>query len=151
MNACSDTLSLVITDKLPFTSPGSPLLKARMGDCRLRGGGPPEDVQLSDAVTALKQGMGRLVCDTNDHGMLVTRDNRLAIRPYGATFLAGLSLTPWTHDIAHAVRFLATPATEQSATECGKMRVRFIDLITNTHTNFGYRYRHRGVLCYPME
>ncbi|MGU0042525.1 helicase C-terminal domain-containing protein [Escherichia coli] len=33
-----DTLSLVIIDKLPFTSPDDPLLKARMEDCRLRGG-----------------------------------------------------------------------------------------------------------------
>lgn len=32
-----DTLSLVIIDKLPFTSPDDPLLKARMEDCRLRG------------------------------------------------------------------------------------------------------------------
>ncbi|SUG47420.1 ATP-dependent helicase [Salmonella enterica subsp. arizonae] len=35
-----DTLSLVIIDKLPFTSPDDPLLKARMEDCRLRGGDP---------------------------------------------------------------------------------------------------------------
>ncbi|BBV45578.1 hypothetical protein STN0717CIT27_21130 [Citrobacter portucalensis] len=31
------------------------------------------------------------------------------------------------------------------------MRAKFIDLITNTHANFGYRYRHRGVLCCPVE
>ncbi len=35
-----DALSLVIIDKLPFTSPDDPLLKARMEDCRLRGGDP---------------------------------------------------------------------------------------------------------------
>ncbi|VFS42542.1 bifunctional ATP-dependent DNA helicase/DNA polymerase III subunit epsilon [Serratia liquefaciens] len=29
-----DALSLVIIDKLPFTSPDDPLLKARMEDCR---------------------------------------------------------------------------------------------------------------------
>ena len=31
------------------------------------------------------------------------------------------------------------------------MRAKFIDLITNTHANSGYRYRHRGVLCCPVE
>ena len=39
-----DTLSLVIIDKLPFTSPDDPLLKARMEDCRLRGGDPFDEV-----------------------------------------------------------------------------------------------------------
>lgn len=53
-----DTLSLVIIDKLPFTSPDDPLLKARMEDCRLRGGDPFDEVQLPDAVITLKQGWG---------------------------------------------------------------------------------------------
>jgi hypothetical protein len=51
-----DALSLVIIDKLPFTSPDDPLLKARMEDCRLRGGDPFDEVQLPDAVITLKQG-----------------------------------------------------------------------------------------------
>jgi ATP-dependent DNA helicase DinG len=53
-----DALSLVIIDKLPFTSPDDPLLKARMEDCRLRGGDPFDEVQLPDAVITLKQGSG---------------------------------------------------------------------------------------------
>ncbi len=53
-----DALSLVIIDKLPFTSPDDPLLKARMEDCRLRGGDPFDEVQLPDAVITLKQGWG---------------------------------------------------------------------------------------------
>lgn len=53
-----DTLSLVIIDKLPFTSPDDPLLKARMEDCRLRGGDPFDEVQLPDAVITLKRGWG---------------------------------------------------------------------------------------------
>ena len=35
-----DALSLVIIDKLPFTAPDEPLLKARIEDCRLQGGDP---------------------------------------------------------------------------------------------------------------
>ena len=63
-----DTLSLVIIDKLPFTSPDDPLLKARMEDCRLRGGDPFDEVQLPDAVITLKQGVGRLIRDADDRG-----------------------------------------------------------------------------------
>ncbi len=35
-----DTFTCVIIDKLPFTAPVDPLLKARIEDCRLRGGDP---------------------------------------------------------------------------------------------------------------
>ncbi|SUB70958.1 Probable ATP-dependent helicase dinG homolog [Pluralibacter gergoviae] len=102
-----DALSLVIIDKLPFTSPEDPLLKARMEDCRLRGGDPFDEVQLPDAVITLKQGVGRLIRDVTDRGVLVICDNRLVMRPYGATFVASLPPAPRTRDISRAVRFLA--------------------------------------------
>ncbi|CUU24272.1 MULTISPECIES: ATP-dependent DNA helicase [Duffyella] len=101
-----DALSLVIIDKLPFTSPEDPLLKARMEDCRLRGGEPFDDVQLPDAVITLKQGVGRLIRDVDDRGVLVICDNRLVMRPYGALFLNSLPPTPRTRDIDRAAAFL---------------------------------------------
>lgn len=104
-----DALSLVIIDKLPFTSPDDPLLKARMEDCRLRGGDPFDDVQLPDAVITLKQGVGRLIRDTADRGVLVICDNRLVMRPYGAVFLASLPPAPRTRDIKRAAAFLSDP------------------------------------------
>ncbi|MFC0138859.1 ATP-dependent DNA helicase [Erwinia mallotivora] len=104
-----DVLSLVIIDKLPFTSPDDPLLKARMEDCRLRGGDPFNEVQLPDAVITLKQGVGRLIRDVDDRGVLVICDNRLVMRPYGAVFLNSLPPTPRTRDIQRAVAFLTSP------------------------------------------
>ncbi|CAI1740959.1 ATP-dependent DNA helicase [Serratia proteamaculans] len=101
-----DALSCVIIDKLPFTSPEDPLLKARIEDCRLRGGDPFNDVQLPDAVITLKQGVGRLIRDTDDRGVLVICDNRLVMRPYGEVFLNSLPPTPRTRDIAQAIAFL---------------------------------------------
>jgi len=101
-----DALSLVIIDKLPFTSPEDPLLKARMEDCRIRGGDPFADVQLPDAVITLKQGVGRLIRDTDDRGVLVICDQRLVSRPYGALFLNSLPPTPRTRDIARAIAFI---------------------------------------------
>jgi len=101
-----DTLSCVIIDKLPFTSPDDPLLKARIEDCRLRGGDPFNDVQLPDAVITLKQGVGRLIRDTDDRGVLVICDNRLVMRPYGEVFLNSLPPTPRTRDLAQAIAFL---------------------------------------------
>lgn len=101
-----DTLSCVIIDKLPFTSPDDPLLKARIEDCRLSGGDPFNDVQLPDAVITLKQGVGRLIRDTDDRGVLVICDNRLVMRPYGEVFLNSLPPTPRTRDLAQAIAFL---------------------------------------------
>lgn len=112
-----DALSCVIIDKLPFTSPDDPLLKARIEDCRLRGGDPFNDVQLPDAVITLKQGVGRLIRDTADRGVLVICDNRLVMRPYGEVFLNSLPPTPRTRDIAEAIAFLTRPAVEQPTTE----------------------------------
>lgn len=101
-----DTLSCVIIDKLPFTSPEDPLLKARIEDCRLRGGDPFNDVQLPEAVITLKQGVGRLIRDSDDRGVLVICDNRLVMRPYGEVFLNSLPPTPRTRDLAQAIAFL---------------------------------------------
>ncbi len=106
-----DALSLVIIDKLPFTSPDDPLLKARMEDCRVRGGEPFDDVQLPDAVITLKQGVGRLIRDVADRGVVVICDNRLVMRPYGSVFLNSLPPAPRTRDLQRAVAFLtAQPA-----------------------------------------
>ncbi|MDF5463523.1 ATP-dependent DNA helicase, partial [Vibrio parahaemolyticus] len=77
-----DALSCVIIDKLPFTAPDDPLLKARIEDCRLRGGEPFAEVQIPDAVITLKQGVGRLIRDQKDHGALIICDNRLVTRDY---------------------------------------------------------------------
>ena len=103
-----DALSLVIIDKLPFTSPDDPLLKARMEDCQLRGGDPFADIQLPDAVIQLKQGVGRLIRDVEDSGVIVICDNRLVMRPYGGVFLNSLPPAPRTRDINRAVEFLNT-------------------------------------------
>ena len=101
-----EALNCVIIDKLPFTAPDDPLLKARMEDSALRGGDPFIDVQLPDAVIALKQGVGRLIRDPSDRGVLIICDNRLVTRPYGATFLRSLPPLPRTRDLQKISIFL---------------------------------------------
>ncbi|HGS5281508.1 TPA: ATP-dependent DNA helicase [Vibrio parahaemolyticus] len=101
-----DALSCVIIDKLPFTAPDDPLLKARIEDCRLRGGEPFAEVQIPDAVITLKQGVGRLIRDQKDHGVLIICDNRLVTRDYGGTFLGSLPPIPRTRDLERIKAFL---------------------------------------------
>jgi ATP-dependent DNA helicase DinG len=103
-------LSLVIIDKLPFASPGEPVLQARLESLRRSGGEPFRDYQLPQAVIALKQGVGRLIRDSSDRGVLMLCDPRLRSKAYGRTFLA--SLPPMTHsrDLSEVRRFFAEEA-----------------------------------------
>ncbi|WP_120511278.1 ATP-dependent DNA helicase [Photobacterium salinisoli] len=110
-------LSCVIIDKLPFTAPDDPLLKARIEDCRLRGGDPFAQVQIPDAVITLKQGVGRLIRDQQDKGVLVICDNRLVTRPYGAVFLRSLPPIPRTRDVDGVGQFLSGLHAEQDAAD----------------------------------
>lgn len=100
-------LSCVIIDKLPFTAPDDPLLKARIEDCQVQGGDPFAQVQIPDAVITLKQGVGRLIRDEQDKGVLVICDNRLVTRPYGAVFLRSLPPIPRTRSVDEVENFLS--------------------------------------------
>ena len=101
-----DALSLVIIDKLPFTAPDEPLLKARMEDCKLQGGDPFNDIQIPEAVITLKQGVGRLIRDVTDRGAVIICDSRLVMRQYGSTFLKSLPPSKRTRDLEKVVEFL---------------------------------------------
>ncbi|HIO92909.1 MAG TPA: ATP-dependent DNA helicase [Leucothrix mucor] len=98
-------LSCVIIDKLPFSSPGDPVLEARIKSIRESGGNPFGDYQLPQAVIALKQGVGRLIRDDNDKGVLMICDPRLRTKSYGKTFLASLPRVPRTSKQEDVERF----------------------------------------------
>lgn len=85
-----EALTCVIIDKLPFASPGDPVLKARIDNMRKKGGNPFFDFQLPTAVITLKQGAGRLIRDINDRGVLMLCDPRLITKSYGKTFIDSL-------------------------------------------------------------
>ncbi len=89
-------LSCVIIDKLPFASPGDPVLEARIKAIREGGGNPFGEYQLPQAVIALKQGVGRLIRDDNDKGVLMICDPRLRTKSYGKTFLNSIPRVPRT-------------------------------------------------------
>jgi len=99
-------LSCVIIDKLPFAAPDDPLLRARMENARLLGKEPFAEVQLPQAVIALKQGVGRLIRDYRDRGALVICDNRLVTRPYGQVFVGSLPPMARTRDLSRVRQFL---------------------------------------------
>jgi ATP-dependent DNA helicase DinG len=101
-----DALSLVVIDKLPFAAPDDPVLSARLEGIRRRGGNPFFEYQLPQAVLALKQGVGRLIRDSNDYGVVMLCDPRLMTRAYGRVFLESLPPMTATTELREAVAFL---------------------------------------------
>ena len=85
-----DALSLVAIDKLPFASPGEPLVQARIERLRAAGEDPFSAFQLPEAALALKQGFGRLIRSAKDRGIVALLDPRIAGRGYGRRFLDSL-------------------------------------------------------------
>lgn len=100
-----EALSCVIIDKLPFASPGDPILEARIQQSRRDGGNPFAEFQLPKAVISLKQGVGRLIRDVTDRGLLMLCDPRLVERPYGRKFLDSLPPMPKTRKLDVVKRF----------------------------------------------
>ncbi|MEJ2654360.1 MAG: ATP-dependent DNA helicase [Acidihalobacter sp.] len=108
-------LSCVTMDKLPFASPDDPLLKARSDALRARGGNPFRDYHLPRAVIAFKQGVGRLIRDVNDRGVLIVCDPRLDQGGYGSVFRNSLPPAPVTREQAEVIEFLAHEPVEAGA------------------------------------
>jgi ATP-dependent DNA helicase DinG len=92
-------LVLVAIDRLPFASPGDPLLAARLEAIRSQGGNPFRDYQLPQAVLSLKQGVGRLIRDYDDYGVVMICDPRLTEKSYGRVFMSSLPPMPVVRDL----------------------------------------------------
>jgi len=109
-----EALSCVIIDKLPFAAPDDPVLKARAEAMERQGRNPFMDYQLPQAVIALKQGVGRLIRDEKDRGVLVLCDPRLRSKPYGRLFLASLPPMPRTDRLENVQSFFQEPFQESN-------------------------------------
>jgi len=104
-----DALRLVCIDKLPFASPGEPLVAARIERLRAQGEEPFFAYQLPQAALALKQGFGRLIRTAQDRGIVAVLDPRMTQKGYGRTFLATLPRCRVLRTRAEAAAFWQGP------------------------------------------
>jgi ATP-dependent DNA helicase DinG len=103
-----EALSVVMIEKLPFASPGDPVTRARIQAIETAGGNAFREHQLPQAVIALKQGVGRLIRDVEDTGVVMICDPRVTGSGYGKVFLSSLPKMPRTTELDEVVEFLSS-------------------------------------------
>lgn len=101
-----EALSCVIIDKIPFASPVDPVVRGKMAYLKSQGLSGFDDLSLPNAVLALKQGVGRLIRDITDRGLLMLADPRLTGRNYGGRIFASLPAMRKTRDEVVALTFI---------------------------------------------
>lgn len=106
-----EALEVLVVAKLPFSVPDDPLVEARGERLRERGRDPFRADAVPEAVMRFRQGVGRLIRRSDDRGVLVVCDPRLATASYRKPFVAALPVPPErTRDArtlaAEAARFL---------------------------------------------
>jgi len=102
-----EALSSVIIDKLPFAPPDDPVFRARAARMQEQGKNPFMEYQLPQAIINLKQGVGRLIRDRQDYGVMMICDPRLLTKSYGRKFLASLPQMPLTQDLREVEEFFS--------------------------------------------
>jgi ATP-dependent DNA helicase DinG len=99
-------LRLVIIDKLPFMSPGDPLVQARSRLIQEAGDNPFMVYQIPQAILSLKQGAGRLIRGETDSGVVAIMDPRIKTKTYGKSFLKSLPPMTICEDESAVIKFL---------------------------------------------
>lgn len=109
-----DALSCVVIDKLPFASPGDPVLSARVNALSQQGRNAFMDFQVPMAALTLKQGVGRLIRGVGDRGVVAVLDHRVRRMRYGSAFLDSLPPMARCKDRAAVSAFFAPPTAAQA-------------------------------------
>jgi ATP-dependent DNA helicase DinG len=93
VDAPGDALRLVILCRLPFKAPTDPVFEARCEALESRGGNSFMELSLPESVMKFKQGFGRLMRRSSDHGVVAVLDGRILRKRYGEYFLRSLPKT----------------------------------------------------------
>lgn len=99
-------LRCVAIDKLPFAPPDDLMSLAWHHLAREQGLHWFNDFAVPQAITRLRQGVGRLLRASGDSGLVVLGDRRVLTRAYGPRFLSSLPRMPHLHSMDAVTEFL---------------------------------------------
>jgi ATP-dependent DNA helicase DinG len=111
VDAPGPTLQCVIITKLPFRVPTEPIIRARSEKILRKGGNPFSEYQVPLAVVKLRQGVGRLIRNRSDRGIVAILDSRLLVKSYGNLFIDSMPTAEvyrgsLSEGLRHTERFL---------------------------------------------
>ena len=107
-------LQLVVMDRLPFASPGDPLIAARCEELDKQGKSSFAKYQVPQAILRFKQGFGRLIRTGADVGVVAVLDSRVRSRSYGQRFLKALPKTQRVSDIDHLRHWMSEKTRDRN-------------------------------------
>jgi ATP-dependent DNA helicase DinG len=81
-------LTQVIITQLPFQNPSDPIYQARSEACLLAGKQPFQELSLPYAQLQFRQGIGRLIRNQSDRGVLTILDSRMLNKNYSQEFIS---------------------------------------------------------------
>jgi ATP-dependent DNA helicase DinG len=105
IDVVGEQLSCVIIDRLPFPSPGEPIVAARIAAIEAAGRSGFAEYMIPSAIMRLKQGFGRLIRSRSDRGVVAILDGRITGMPYGRKILAALPPARRTTELDDLRRF----------------------------------------------
>ena len=81
-----ESLSLLIVYKLPFQVPTEPIIEAYLEKLEKEGKRSFMYYSLPNALLKMRQGIGRLIRNKTDKGVILILDNRITTKEYGKYF-----------------------------------------------------------------
>ena len=101
-----DALSCIIIDRVPFSMPDEPIVQAKIEFMKAHEIDWFKSYMLPEAITRLKQGVGRLIRTKEDKGIIVILDPRIITKYYGAKVLNSLQKCTIIKKIEQAKEFI---------------------------------------------
>ena len=93
-----DKVEILILMKIPFASPGDPIIQSQIDFYKTQGRNPFMEFQVPDATVRLKQGFGRLIRSLEDSGICMIVDPRITKSRYGKVILDSLPVEAQLYD-----------------------------------------------------
>jgi len=91
-----EALQVLIIEKIPFAVPSEPIVEANNEELQNLNRNAFMEYYLPEAILKLRQGVGRLIRTSTDHGVVILLDNRVDTKRYGGMIKKSIYTTSET-------------------------------------------------------